>query len=346
MYSHLSMNDRLIIERMLKKGYSKKSIADAIGCCLATIYNEIKRGKCTQLNSSLKEYTIYSPEKSEYLYHKYKSKGFKPKILSDKRLQEHLRHLIVDERLSPKAALLKIKTEGLKFSIEIKSVNTIYKAIRDGNLPGVKMCHLVLQGRKRKKVTKVHRIHKKAPANKSIEDRDEEILNRNEFGHWEMDTVFGKINNKKTLLVLTERKTRYEIIEVLKSKSIDEVRKALNRVEKRYGYTFYHIFKSITVDNGSEFKGYESIEKALYRKGNRTNVYYCHPNCPSERGSNENNNKFIRRYLPKGSDFDKLVTRNKIKKIEAKMNAYPREIFAGYAALHQFTAELKAMGFT
>ena len=116
---------------------------------------------------------------------------------------------------------------------------------------------------------------------------------RNDFGNWEMDCVVGKQRSKKCMLVFTERKTRYEIIEVLKFHTVEEVVKALNRLEKRYGSRFYTIFQTITVDNGAEFADFEKMEKALYRKGNRTRIYYCHPYVPSERGSNENGNKLI-----------------------------------------------------
>ena len=114
-----------------------------------------------------------------------------------------------------------------------------------------------------------------------------------------MDCVIGKLNNRKTILVLTERKTRYTILEVLKEHTASEVVKALNRIEKRYGSSFYRIFKTITVDNGSEFADYIGMEKSLYRIGNRTKVYYCHPEAPHERGSNEVGNRLIRRFYPK-----------------------------------------------
>lgn len=346
MYSHLTFRDRLTIERMMKKGYSKQAIADAIGCCLATIYNELKRGQCKQLTTELIEFYKYSPEYSQRLYVKKKSRGFTPKIKSDPKLQEYLRHLIVDKRLSPKAAMFSIKNKNLKFDLEIKSVNTIYKAIRDGNINGVKMVDLPLRNKHIKRKCKVKVEYYAHPEGKSIECRDKSILSRNEFGHWEMDTVIGKQKNRKCLLVLTERKTRYEIIEILKSRTNDEVRKAINRLEKRYGAMFYHIFKTITVDNGCEFKKYLDIEKAIYRIGNRTKLYYCHPYCPSERGSNENNNKLIRRFLPKSSDFDKILNRNIVKKIEKDINDYPRELLSGYSSKYFYDLELAGMEFT
>ncbi len=100
------------------------------------------------------------------------------------------------------------------------------------------------------------------------------------------------------------------------------------------------------MDNGSEFKDFEGMEKALYRKGKRTKIYVCHPHAPHERGSNENNNILVRRFFPKGEDFDVTVTRTKVKAAEEWMNFYPRTIFRGNTAFDLYIAELKAIGIT
>ena len=84
--------------------------------------------------------------------------------------------------------------------------------------------------------------------------------------------------------------------------------------------------KSITFDNGSEFMDCAGIEKSIYGKDRkRTKVYYCHPYSAYERGTNENINKMIRRFLPKGTDFRK-VTAAYIQRVETWINNYPREI--------------------
>ena len=84
--------------------------------------------------------------------------------------------------------------------------------------------------------------------------------------------------------------------------------------------------ESITFDNGSEFMDCAGIEKSVYGKDRkRTKVYYCHPYSAYERGTNENINKMIRRFLPKGTDFRK-VTAAYIQRVETWINNYPREI--------------------
>lgn len=102
--------------------------------------------------------------------------------------------------------------------------------------------------------------------------------------------------------------------------------KALNGIERTYGADFYKVFQSITIDNGSEFSDREGLEQSCRRVNNRTKVYYCHPYSAYERGSNENQNKMIRRHYPKGVSFEK-VTPADTRKLEQWINNYPRGIF-------------------
>lgn len=140
-----------------------------------------------------------------------------------------------------------------------------------------------------------------------------------------MDTVYSKKKGPKALLVLTERLTRKEIIERMPDRTAESTVKALDRIERRYGARLRKIFKSITVDNGGEFSGVERLKRSAIRKERRTKFYYCHPYSGYEGGSNECQNKMIRRKHPKGTDFGK-VTVEEVKKTEAWVNNYPREI--------------------
>lgn len=137
--------------------------------------------------------------------------------------------------------------------------------------------------------------------------------------------VKGKKKTKKTLLVLTERKSRREIIRPMRDQTARSVVRVLDSLEREYGANFNKIFRTITVDNGSEFADCAGMEKSCRRKGNRTKIYYCHPYSSYERGSNENVNRMIRRWFPKGTDFRK-VTAKAIQKVEDWINNYPREI--------------------
>lgn len=330
-YRHLTLDKRYKIEALLRAKHTPTQIAEIVGCCRATVYNEIKRATYLHTDSeTLLDEKRYAPEIAHQKYRdNLKRKGRLRKIDSDDDLKTVIEYLLVIKKYSPQATLIEIKNSGIDFKVEIKSVTTLYKYIREGVFESVSMENCPYKKEYKKKQVKRAKGHSKGT---SIEDRPSAIDDREEFGHWEMDTVHGKRNNKKTLLVLTERKTRYEICEVLKACTADEVRKALDRLEKKYGSLFYKVFKSITVDNGVEFSNCEAMEKALYRVGKRTKIYYCHPYCSSERGSNENHNKLVRRHAPKGSDFDKIMSKKLAKKIQEWMNQYPRMMFDGQCA--------------
>lgn len=111
----------------------------------------------------------------------------------------------------------------------------------------------------------------------------------------------------------------------MRDQTARSVVRALDSLEREYGANFSKIFRTITVDNGSEFADCAGMEKSCRRKGNRTKIYYCHPYSSYERGSNENVNRMIRRWFPKGTDFRK-VTAKAIQKVEDWINNYPREI--------------------
>ena len=330
-YKHLSLEKRYTIERMLKGGFRAAEIAVAIGCCVATVYNEKKRFTYKH-TKDYRDVTMYAPETAYNRYRQsLKLKGKKPVLLEDVNQRNAIEKLILEKNYSPAVALKylkrKRKDKEYDFKYPIVSVNTVYKGIEKGYFENLILEKLPDGGRHKKQEKRKVQQAKKGAKGTSIEMRPEEIDKREEFGHWEMDTVHGKQTNRKCLLVLTERVSRNEIIEPLKANTTIEVVRALNRLEKIYGSTFYKLFKSITVDNGTEFSDYEGMEKALYRVGKRTKIYYCHSYCSYERGSNEVNNKLIRRRFPKGADFDKIVNKKDVKRTEAWMNDIPRKLF-------------------
>lgn len=111
----------------------------------------------------------------------------------------------------------------------------------------------------------------------------------------------------------------------IKDKTTRSVEEAIDLVEMGLGERFSSVFKTITVDNGTEFANTSGIENSL-NGGIRTVVFYCHPYCSCERGSNENNNRFIRRIIPKGKAISNY-TEKEIFEIQKYINTYPRKMF-------------------
>lgn len=328
-YKHLTLHDRNKIAKMRKEGATMRDIAAALHVSAATVCREIKRGTYTYMNGDYIEVSDYIPERSHARYRRnMEAKGAQLKIGSDLEYAEMLEKLIVDENFSPAAALHEIKNNPDVYGTFKTSIcrQTLYEYIDKGIFLRLTNKDLPFRGSRRKEKTKhVQRI-KSAPRGESIEKRPDEINERAEFGHWEMDTVVSCRGGKKCLLVLTERITRNEIIRLLPDHTAQSVVVALDGIEKKYGKMFPAIFRSITMDNGSEFADADGIERSRYKRGgDRTKTYYCHPYSSYERGSNEKQNQMIRRKFPKGTNFDK-VSKKDVEAAEKWLNKYPRLI--------------------
>ena len=341
----LTLTQRRQLETLLKAGLHKKQIAEQLGVCLATVYNEINRGRCTQKVISwvdywgekhYKEISAYSADIAEYHYRLNQSSHGAPlKIGNDFQLVHEIERRVVEDKISPCAALGEIKRKG-QFRTSI-SKTTLYRYIRSGDIfTRITMRDVKLKKRHYQKTT-----IKRPPKGTSIEKRPTEITQRNTFGHWEMDCILGRKYSKDTLLTFTERLTRYEIIFKMPDHKAATITRYVNKLERRFGRNFRKLFKSITVDNGSEFSDFVALEKSIYG-GKRTSVYYCHPYTSCERGSNERLNREIRRLIPKGTDLSTL-SNERIQAVQDWVNAYPREIFGYTTSTEKFHEQLKAI---
>lgn len=331
MSKNLSYRERIEIETMLKDGITQREIARRLGRHYNTINYEIKKGN-TMLRDGQTwlEYKYYSAEIGQANHEKHNAnKGRDLKIGNDYAFVRHVENCILNKKYSPYATL---QTAKGKFKTDI-CLTTLYHYIDKGIFLNVTNKHLPIKRNTRKNVYKPVRPSYKALRGKSIEKRPKSIYRRDTFGHWELDTVVGGVGKSRAcLMVLTERKSRNEIIMKIASKTQEEVVKAFDTLEKLYGTSrFKSMFKTITSDNGVEFLDSDGIEKSKITDSKRTTLYYCHPYCSSERGSNENQNKLIRRFCPKGCNFDDY-TDEQIKDIENWINNYPRKLFNGLSS--------------
>ena len=329
---HLNYEKRLKIEALSKAGLKSEKIGQIIGCTGRAIRNELAKGKVELLNSDLTTRIEYSADVGQQK-HDYAGtgKGPKLKIGNDYALVKYIEGKIIKEKMSPYAVaeLLKQNRDAFKTTISYK---TIYNYIDENLFPNLTNKDLPVKRHRKKRNYNQVRTATNHRFGTSISERPKEIEDRKEYGHWEMDTVVGKSGTKQVLLVLTERKTLQEIVRKMKNKSEYCLVKELDKIERKLGSKkFRETFKTITCDNGSENLDYKGIERSAITKGKRTKLYYAHPYSAWERGSNENANKLIRRFIPKGSDIGKF-SHEKIKMIEHWINNYPRRIFDGQSS--------------
>lgn len=326
MGKHLTLNDRKFIEKMLEQKVSVSVIADTLGVHRSTIYREIKRG--TYMHTvDYKDYPVYDGNLGQKVYTDNRSKCVKPLKLRGKYLLEIERLLL--NKYSPEMAVNACSYPNYVCT------KTVYNYIDKCLFKNYHNIDL-LYGKQRKYIKK-DRTHKQKQAiNNSIEKRPADILNRDVFGHWEMDTVVGlKTGKNNCLLVLTERKTRREFVYKLEDKTTKSVVKQLRAIQRYYGKNYSKIFKTITIDNGVEFADIQGMKRF-----SSTQFYYCHPYSSWERGTNENRNKMIRRFIPKGKDIKKYST-DYIKSVEQFINNYPMRIHNYQKPIDLFNAELQ-----
>ena len=324
-YKHITYAERTMIETWYNSDHkTKKEISELLHKSERTIRREIKRGKVKVRGYEWEEKEEYSARIAQEKYeYGMTSKGPELKLDQDYDLVKHIEKEIVKNKKSPEVISKQLKENG--FEIEV-SGRTIRNAIYSGIIfETIKQGKIIYKKEYKNKNTE-KRVSKMIPAEKSIENRPKEAKERKIYGYWEGDLVVGKQGTKTVLFTLTERMTRQEIIMKLPNKETKTIAKAIDRLERRYGGKFYKTFKSITFDNGAEFMGYEGIEKSCLRKTKRTTIYYAHPYCSGERGTNENNNRLIRRFIPKGTDMTNIKV-SKIKEIEDWINNYPRAMF-------------------
>lgn len=321
---YMTRDERYQLEAYLRAGKPVSWIAREMGFCERTIYYEKKRGAFTRASERnyYRETIEYSADKAQQK-HEYNqtAKGRPLKIGHERAYADFLERMVLDHRYSPAAALAAARREG--FSISICAA-TFYSYIDKGVFLHLTNKHLWEKSKRRKRgYQPVRRIaHPQLP---SITERPLCIEQRLEPGHWEMDLVVGKTESRAVLLTLTERKTREELIFKLPNRKAATIRKEFDKLESRMGkQAFQKKFRSITTDNGPEFLEYELLTRSIYG-GQRFQVYYCHSYAAWEKGSNENHNRMIRRFFPKGTDFSK-ITKKRIADLQAWMNGYPRKI--------------------
>ena len=160
----------------------------------------------------------------------------------------------------------------------------------------------------------------------SIDERPAEVADRTVPGHWEGDLLVGHAN-ASALGTLVERTTRFTLLVPLTAKDASAVRRAFVRAVRTLPTP---LRRSLTYDQGQEMR-----EHRLFTKETKMRVYFAHPQCPWERGTNENTNGLLRQFFPAGTQFNRLSRRD-IKRVQAMLNDRPRKILNWQSPAHAF----------
>ena len=329
---HLNFEERMTIQLRLKDGYSPYKIAQELGRASNTIRNEIKRGTVAQIIQG-KTIKVYLADTGKANYEKHRSNCC-PKF---KRLEcddfiQYVCKQMKEYNWSVDACVGNALQTGTFQRHEIVCTKTLYNYIELGLLE-VKNVDLPMKCKRNTKSKRIRANKRKLGA--SIEDRPEHILTREEFGHWEIDTVIGsKDKTDSVLLTLAERQTRHYIVRKIDSKTAEAVQNELASLKECFGDKFNQVFKSITSDNGLEFAELHKLEEQSNVK-----VYFTHPYASCERGTNERHNGLLRRFIPKGMAINNY-NMDDVALVEEWCNTLPRKILGYHTPEELFEEQL------
>ena len=343
-WKELTERDRYKIEAYFQAGVKPQEIAEHIGCSKRTIERERRLGMAPQLKPATKAIKACGDIQMQCVYladvaqrrHEENAarKGRGLKIDKGHGLARHIEHKIKTKKWSPAAIIGELCQHGWRYDARI-CVKTLYHYIDQQLFLEITNEDLPYKKNQGGRPAKSRRtVAWNNRDGKSIDERPDEINHRKEFGHWEIDLVVGRKGTRPVILTLVERQMRKSLYVLAKNKSQKEVLQALLRLQRRVKGDFTQVFKSITADNGSEFLDGEGMKRAA-KCGE---VYYAHPYSSWERGSNENGNRMLRGFLPKGTDFSKLKPKE-LQRIEDWVNNYPRRIF-GYKSANDMYAAM------
>jgi IS30 family transposase len=330
---HFTWEDRVRFETLDRTLYPGKKTANFAALARhlrrhrTSVSREYHRGTVMNKNTELEQFPVYSARKGQDAAEQAAlNKGPRGKLTN--RIAKAIRTQIIDEKLSPYAALVRLQKTGKHPWLPCE--RTVYNAINAGLL-GVTRRQLPYKPPDKRPQKRGKRMAYTNTKGRCISQRPSAADQRSEYGHWEMDTVVGgRGRSPACLLVLTERMSRHEVIRKIPEKTQKAVVRALASLE-RQDNSIFKTMKTITCDNGGEFLDPEAIERSISNDKQRCELFFAHPYTASERGSNENANRIVRRFIPKGADISRYTNRQ-IQQIEDWINALPRKLLNGLSA--------------
>jgi IS30 family transposase len=309
-YSHLSLKERIQIEKFLDKGYSASAIGTLLNRSRSTISREIQ--KCPTPAYSAHEGNL------DYSYCLQGKNYGRSKISDNPELRKFI-HAHLKKRWSPQQISVSLKSNFPNDRSMQASHETIYFYIYLHSKKSLKD-ELISQLRQKRKTRGPRRSDKvkdiKINDRVSIDERPQEVIGREIPGHWEGDLIIGK-DHGSAIGTLVERTTRAVILVHLKDKKAETVRKAF---QKEFNKLPELMKKSLTYDNGTEM-----AQHRLFTKNTKVRVYFTNPYSPWERPTNENTNGLLRDYFPKGTDLS-VHSKAHLKRVQQEMNERPRKV--------------------
>lgn len=324
----LTLAEREEISRGVVAGRSLRSIAGSLGRAPSTVSREIHR------NGGRGAYRASQAEAAAW------DRALRPKVC---KLAEHrgLARVVsakLRQRWSPEEIAGWLKREYPHDENRQVSHETIYKSLfiqARGALKKELLAHLRRNRgmRRSRHHTQKTPDHGRITDAVSISERPAEAEDRAVPGHWEGDLLFGSHNSQ--IATLVERHTRYCMLVKVRSKDTETV---VNALIKHAHKLPRELYKSLTWDRGKELAGHKRFSLAT-----DIDVYFCDPQSPWQRGSNEQINGLLRQYFPKGMDLSN-VHQNKLNAVARQLNERPRKTLGYYSPAEKFSECVASIG--
>ena len=328
-YSHIDFKERVKLFDLIKAGIlSVDEVARILDRHRSTIYREINRN---YHNDVYAEFRGWFPSTADMKARRRRRKT--ARLIRHKALRDYvLSRLKLGWSPEQIAGRLKLEQPGFP----IISCEAIYQFIYSRFGQKLELYKTLYRHRKRRRRRggrKPRGSH--IPLYCNINQRDEEIANRETFGHWEGDLIiFKREHGKRNLTSLLERKTRFQ---VLLSNNDRKSADVMTKIIERLGPLPPHVRKTVTFDRGSEFMAWRMLHQNAGMKS-----YFCDTASPWQKGSVENSNGRVRRFLPLETDLARLSSTD-IFAVADAMNAMPRKCLGFQTPTEAFERQLRQL---
>lgn len=314
-YKRLQPEERIVIQTLLAEKRSITYIAERLGRNRSSIHNEVKKWVINPKDRYVARLAQFCAEDD------YRNKRNLDKINSYPQLKEFV-YARLEEHDSPEQIAGRLKELFPNDPIMSISHEAIYQHIykkRQSKL-GKYLISLLPYSHSRRRQNRKNGKKKNRIADiKRITLRPQHVELRQEIGHWESDLTIGR-GQKSAIATVVERKTRFVYIIPVKSRHTKVVTKAIATTMKQLNPEFR---KTMTHDNGTEMANHKWLTDKT-----GLDIYFANPYSSWERGTNENTNGLIRRFFPKGTDFNN-VTKKQLMNAQNNLNNRPRKVL-GY----------------
>lgn len=306
-YTHLTTHERCVLEHLCRRGIKPAQIAVQLCRSRSTIGRELDRNKPTP------RCRYRARRAAELASQRRATANARRARLRDRPLREAVTAKL-RQGWSPQVIAGRLAREHRRDRALHVCGMTIYRWLRrDARAGGDLSRHLPRRGKGRKP-NGTRQNRSPAPGRRRIARRPRGAQHRSRFGHWEIDTLEGA-HKRSYLVSLVERKSRLTLLGKAADKTVATINTAVGRLLDRLSDP---LRRTITADNGNEFNGYETLERDFDLA-----FYFADPNRPDQRGTNEQTNGLVRRFLPKPTNFN-AVSDARLAKIESLLNNRPR----------------------